>query len=449
MANFNEKINSHKELFLLDSEDYVIKRVVSMDMLESEFDYNMRYLKIGYRLFIQYKDTCRAQGMAGRCYMWSCTSNTRCGGDVRKLCLDRDGNGDLDNFGNPKFDYIAGAVLITDKYVLTYGDTWFEAVDLEEKHVVCNAYVCGLFVSEFSIPAEVFDRLFGLKENFPDQYEKVFGKAEDAKPVRVETLENDKKEKTKKTKMADFNEKVNCGIGYILNSKEFFIYRTGTIKEFARLIHNELYLLTNTYRLFIQYKTTHRAKKMAGRCFLWDNSHGDHMADPGNGIELRSINDASQDDCEGFGNPRFDGVSSAILITDSYVFVYGDMKIEVDDISKDNICTVSLCGSIVSCFRIPAETFDRLFGLKENFPELYEKRVKTENDLIEEAKRNIESCMNLLDTHECQLERAMDAIQAALMDIGDHKCELGVMLSKLDNTLRKLKQGFELSGNSE
>ena len=192
MANFNEKINSHKELFLLDSEDYVIKRVVTMDMLESEFDYNMRYLKIGYRLFIQYKDTCRAQGMAGRCYMWSCSSNTRCGGDVRNLCLDRDGNGDLDNFGNPKFDYIDGAMLITDKYVITYGDTWFEAVDLDEKHVVCNAYVCGRMVSKFSIPAEVFDRHFGLKENFPEQYENVFGKAEDAKPVRVETLENKK-----------------------------------------------------------------------------------------------------------------------------------------------------------------------------------------------------------------------------------------------------------------
>ena len=132
--------------------------------------------------------------------------------------------------------------------------------------------------------------------------------------------------------MANFNENAKCVIGYILNSQEFFIYRTGTIKEFARMIHDELYLLTNTYRLFIQYKTTHRAKKMAGRCFLWDNSHGDHIADPGNGIELRSINDASQDDCEGFCRPRFDGVSSAILIADSYVFAYGDVQIEADDI---------------------------------------------------------------------------------------------------------------------
>lgn len=168
MANFNEKINSHQELFLLDSEDYVIERVASMDVLKLEFGYNAHYLKIDYRLFIQYKDTCSEQEMAGRCCMWSCTSNTRCG------------------FSNPKFDYIAGAVLITDKYVLTYGDTWFKAVDLEEKHVVCKAYVCGRFVSEFRIPAEVFDRLFGLKENFPKQYEKVFGKTEDAKPVQEE-----------------------------------------------------------------------------------------------------------------------------------------------------------------------------------------------------------------------------------------------------------------------
>ena len=252
--------------------------------------------------------------------------------------------------------------------------------------------------------------------------------------------------------MANFNEKINSETGYILTSKEFFIYRTGTIKEFERMIYDDLYLLPNTYRLFIQYKTTHRVRNLAGRCFLWDNSHGDHMADPGNGIELRSINDASQDDCEGFGNPRFDGMESAILITDRYVFVYGGVQIEADDITQDKkhvYCYVSFCGSMVSSFRIPAEVFDHFFGLKENFPEQYAKPVQEENDLIEETKRNIESCMNLLDTHECRLERAMDAIKVALIDIDDQKCELGDMLAKLDNTLRKLKQGFELSGNSE
>lgn len=253
--------------------------------------------------------------------------------------------------------------------------------------------------------------------------------------------------------MANFNEKINSHKEFFLfdQDSEYFIERVGSMQMFERKIYDELYLLTNTYRLFIQYKTTHRVKKLAGRCFLWDNSHGDHMADPGNGIELRSLNDASQDDCEGFCKPRFDSVESAILISDQYVFVYGDVQIDADDISKDKkhvVCTVSLCGSIVSFFRIPAEVFDRHFGLKENFPEQYEKffgktedanPVQEENDPIDEAKRNIESCMNLLDTNGCQLERAMDAIKEALMDIDDQKFELGVMLSKLDNMLRKLK----------
>lgn len=183
--------------------------------------------------------------------------------------------------------------------------------------------------------------------------------------------------------MANFNEKVNRGIGYILNSEEFFIYRTGHIKEFARMIHDDLYLLTNTYRLLIQYKTTHRAKKMAGRCFLWDNSHGDHMADPGNGIELRSLADANKHDCEGFFKPRFDAVEAAIFITDRYVFAYGDVQIEADNITQDKkhvICTASLCGYIVSCFRIPADVFDSAFGLKENFPELCGKIFGNDED---------------------------------------------------------------------
>ena len=241
--------------------------------------------------------------------------------------------------------------------------------------------------------------------------------------------------------MANFNEKVKRGIGYILNSQEFFIYRTGTIKEFARMIHDELYLLTNTYRLFIQYKTTHRAKKLAGRCFLWDNSHGDHMADPGNGIELRSLNDASQDDCEGFGNPRFDAMESAILISDQYVFVYGDVQIEADDISKDKkhvICTVSLCGSIVSFFRIPAETFDSHFGLKENFSELDEEQVKTENDLIEKAKRNVELYIDSLYSTRHKVEQVSGLIQGALIDIEKRRRELNAILSELNNTYYKL-----------
>ena len=234
--------------------------------------------------------------------------------------------------------------------------------------------------------------------------------------------------------MANFNEKINSETGYILDSQDFFIYRAEAMDDFEQNIDDDLYCRTNAYRLFIQYKTTHRVKKMAGRCFLWDNSHGDHMKDPGNGIELRSLNDASQDDCEGFGNPRFDDVSAAIFITDQDVFVYGDVQIEAAAISLDKkhvYCDVSLFGSLVSNFRIPAEVFDSLFGLEENFPKQYEKQVEEENDLIKEARRNIKSCKNLLDASACQLERASDAIKLALMDIEDQKCELDDMLDKL------------------
>ena len=241
--------------------------------------------------------------------------------------------------------------------------------------------------------------------------------------------------------MTNFNEKVNRGIGYILNSQELFIYRTGTIKEFARMIHDDLYLLTNTYRLFIQYKTTHRVKKLAGRCFLWDNSHGDHMLDPGNGIELRNMKDASQDNCEGFGNPRFDGMESAILVADRYVFAYGDVQIEAFDITQDKkhvICTASLCGSLVSSFGIPAEVFDRLFGLNENFSELDEKQVKTENDLVEKAKRNVELYIDSIYSTRHKVEQATGLIKGALIEIEERKRELNIILSELNNMYYRL-----------
>lgn len=187
MANFNEKINSHKEFVLRDSEhDYFIKRIGSMTLLKLEFGYNVNYLKSGYRLFIQYKDTCRVKKLAGLCFMWACTPNTRGISDIQRFCLDLDVDEDIDNVGNPIFDCIAGAVLISEKGVLTYGDTWFETFELEKNYVTCCAYICGRMVSGFRIPSEAFDIFFGLKENFPKQYEKVFGETEDANPAQEE-----------------------------------------------------------------------------------------------------------------------------------------------------------------------------------------------------------------------------------------------------------------------
>ena len=74
MTNFNEKINSHKEFVLRDTDSkYFIERIGSMDRLKLEFDYISHFLDSSYRLVIQYKDTCRVQKMACRCFMWSFT----------------------------------------------------------------------------------------------------------------------------------------------------------------------------------------------------------------------------------------------------------------------------------------------------------------------------------------------------------------------------------------
>lgn len=194
--------------------------------------------------------------------------------------------------------------------------------------------------------------------------------------------------------MANFNEKINSETGYIMCDQDFFIYRAEAMKEFERNIDDDLYYRTNPYRLFIRYKTTHRIKKAAGRLFMWDNTNGDHMKDPGNGIELRCMNDASQDDCEGFGNPRFDGMEAAILITDRYVFVYGDAKIAAMELhEKHVICDVFFGKVLAAQFRIQEETFDRLFGLKENF-----------------LKRNDKECecveVSFADSEECEQDEA-------------------------------------------
>ena len=156
-----------------------------------------------------------------------------------------------------------------------------------------------------------------------------------------------------KTKIANFNEKVNRGIGYILNSQELFIYRTGTIKEFARMIHDDLYLLTNTYRLFIQYKTTHRVKKLAGRCFMWDETE-----ETRNGIDVESGE-------QGFGEPRFDGVWSALFITDERIVAFGDARLiadeEIGQGGKDILCRVYLRGRLAEQFKVRRKIFLRIF----------------------------------------------------------------------------------------
>ena len=188
MANFKDKINFGTGFVLCDPNNYFIYRSDSMRMFAQKIYNDLHSCDDSYRLIIQYKTTHRVKRMAGHCFMWSYESANSGNVDVRML----DRKEDCEGIGDPRLDSIDGAIFIRDGYVYMYGDTWLDAVVLKKEYVVCDAYVCGRLGGTFRIPAEVFDRFFGLKENFPIQYDEIFGKAEDAKPVQEETPQNKK-----------------------------------------------------------------------------------------------------------------------------------------------------------------------------------------------------------------------------------------------------------------
>ena len=170
---------------------------------------------------------------------------------------------------------------------------------------------------------------------------------------------------------------------------------------------------------------THRVKRMAGHCFMWSRE----SANNGN-VEVRMLD--RKEDCEGIGDPRLDSIEGAIFIRDRYVYMYGDTWIDAVTLNKECVvCDAFVCGRLGGTFRIPAEVFDRLFGLKENFPEQYEKPVQEKNDLLEEAKRSVELCKNLLYSTKPMIEIAVGLIQDALIDIEDRMRDLDDMLYKL------------------
>ena len=188
MAKFKDKINFGTGFVLCDPDNYFIYRSDSMRMFARKIYNDLHSREYDYRLVIQYKTTHRVKKMAGHCFLWSRESANN--GNVEVRMLDR--NEDCEDIGDPRLDSIEGAIFIRDRYVYMYGDTWLDAVALKKEYVICDAFVCGHLGTTFRIPTETFERLFGLKENFPIQYEDVFGKTEEAKPVQEETLHRDK-----------------------------------------------------------------------------------------------------------------------------------------------------------------------------------------------------------------------------------------------------------------
>lgn len=141
---------------------------------------------------------------------------------------------------------------------------------------------------------------------------------------------------------------------FAYNSDQSAVYRVKTLRGFERIIRAILERHEKPYRLFISYKNRHRVKKLADRCFMWDETE-----ETRDGIDVESGE-------QGFGEPRFDGVWAALFITDECVVAFGDARLiaeeEVGRGEKDMLCRVYLRGRLVEQFKMRRKIFDRIFA---------------------------------------------------------------------------------------
>ena len=141
---------------------------------------------------------------------------------------------------------------------------------------------------------------------------------------------------------------------FVYNSDQPAMFRVKTLREFERIIRDQLERHEKPYRLFISYKCRHRIKKVAGRVFMWDETEETH-----NGIDVESSE-------PGFGDPRFDGVWASLFITDECVVAFGDARLiaeeEIGRGEKDMLCRVYLRGRLAEQFKMRRKIFDRIFA---------------------------------------------------------------------------------------
>ena len=141
---------------------------------------------------------------------------------------------------------------------------------------------------------------------------------------------------------------------FVYNSDQVTVYRVKTLREFERIIRDQLERHEKPYRLFISYKCRHRVKKVAGRIFMWDETE-----ETRNGIDPESGE-------QGFGKPRFDGVYAALFSTDDGIVAFGDARLiaekGIGKSEKDVLCTVYLRGRLAEQFKMRRKIFDRIFA---------------------------------------------------------------------------------------
>lgn len=138
---------------------------------------------------------------------------------------------------------------------------------------------------------------------------------------------------------------------FAYNSDQVAMFRVKTLRGFERIIRERH---EKPYRLFISYKDRHRVKRMAGRCFMWDETE-----ETRDGIDVESGE-------QGFGDPRFDGVWAALFSTDDGIVAFGDARLiaerGIGKSEKDVLCTVYLRGRLAEQFKMRRKIFDRIFA---------------------------------------------------------------------------------------
>ena len=118
------------------------------------------------------------------------------------------------------------------------------------------------------------------------------------------------------------------------------------------------YMEDNYQSLHIEYKSTHRNAKIAGRSYFWTNDDEDL-----NGVECGK----PYGDDKGFGIPRFDGIESAVYMDDYEIILYnGSVEAELEDEFTVRL-HIFAGGKEINETMISTEEFNDYFKLDENF----------------------------------------------------------------------------------
>lgn len=118
------------------------------------------------------------------------------------------------------------------------------------------------------------------------------------------------------------------------------------------------YMEDNYQSLHIEYKSTHRNAKIAGRSYFWTNDDEDL-----NGVECGK----PYGDDKGFGIPRFDGIESAVYMDDYEIIIYnGTVEADLEDEYTVRL-HIFAGDKEINETMISTEEFGDYFPLEENF----------------------------------------------------------------------------------